>query len=526
MSKTRKLTLSLSLTLIAILLAAVAIGVFQHLPKQAKAAAPSPAPALHMQGAQLVSAAGVPVQLHGVNRSGGEFGCVQSGANMWNGPMDQASISAMLTWHINAVRVPLNEDCWLGINGANPGGSAYISNVQSYVNLAISNGLYVILDLHWTAPGSTLATGQQPMPDSDHSPAFWTGVANTFKNNPNVFFDLFNEPYPDNNQDTAAAWSCWKNGGNCPSVSYPVAGMQTLVNTVRATGATNLLLLGGVEYSNALSQWLANEPTDPDNNLAADWHSYNFNNCNNSTCWNTTIAGLMQHVPVITDELGESDCAHGYIDSLLSFLDSHNASYLAWTWNNWDCSSGPSLISDYTGTPTNYGIGYKNHLAGLSGNPTPTPTATSRPGTPTRGPATPTPTPPATPTPSSGGNGVTATGKVSSNSPWFGEEDVTVGNTANITALTVMITVAQTTGVSYNGMYNTIGGQIAMTHTTTGTNIMYTFTLSSGQTLSPGSSWLFAAQFGGTGSTHSTSGDSWTVTATSNGSTVTINGHF
>ena len=44
-----------------------------------------------------------------------------------DGPTDAASIAAMKAWHINAVRVPLNEDCWLGINGVKPqyGGAPY-----------------------------------------------------------------------------------------------------------------------------------------------------------------------------------------------------------------------------------------------------------------------------------------------------------------------------------------------------------------------------------------------------------------
>ena len=33
------------------------------------------------------------------------------------------------------------------------------------------------------------------MPDLDHSPAFWTSVAATFKSDPGVVFDVFNEPY-------------------------------------------------------------------------------------------------------------------------------------------------------------------------------------------------------------------------------------------------------------------------------------------------------------------------------------------
>ena len=46
-------------------------------------------------------------------------------------------------------------------------------------------------------------------------------------------------------------------------------------------------------------------------------------------------------------------------------LDAHHTGYLAWTWNTWDCSQGPSLISAYDGTATAYGAGYKAHLATL-----------------------------------------------------------------------------------------------------------------------------------------------------------------
>ena len=55
-------------------------------------------------------------------------------------------------------------------------------------------GLYVILDLHWTAPGNQVA-GAAADARHDHSPAFWESVASTFKANPAVVFDVFNEPY-------------------------------------------------------------------------------------------------------------------------------------------------------------------------------------------------------------------------------------------------------------------------------------------------------------------------------------------
>jgi hypothetical protein len=218
------------------------------------------------------------------------------------------------------------------------------------------------------------------MPDQDHAPAFWYGVASYFKGNSSVIFDLYNEPYPDNNQDTTAAWTCWRAGGTCPGVSFQAAGMQELVNTVRNTGATNVIMLGGVQYANALSQWLTYKPSDPRGNLAASWHSYNFNICNPQTCWNNSVARVVQRVPLVAGEIGENDCAHGYIDTLMPWLDAHAASYLGWTWDTWNCAGGPALIANYSGTPTNYGVGLRNHLATLAGSAMPSaaqPPATS-----------------------------------------------------------------------------------------------------------------------------------------------------
>ncbi len=352
-----------------LLLVALTLTTFALAPAQGIVHAAGPAvTGLHVQGNGLVNGNGQTIRLLGVNHSGTEFACIQ-GHGIFDGQTDDNAIAAMAAWHINAVRVPLNEDCWLNINGVNPsyGGSNYQQAIADYVNRLNNHGLAVILDLHWNAPGSQQATGQQPMPDQDHAPGFWSSVASYFKGNSAVIFDLYNEPFPDNNQDTTAGWRCWRDGGTCSGVSFQVAGMQQLVNVVRQTGASNVIMLGGLEYSNALSQWLTYKPNDPNNNLVASWHSYNFNLCNNQSCWDNVIAPLARQVPVITGEMGENDCAHGYIDGLMPWLDSHGISYLGWTWNTWDCSSGPALITDYSGTPTNFGVGLRDHLASLAG---------------------------------------------------------------------------------------------------------------------------------------------------------------
>ena len=329
---------------------------------------PSPTTAivgLHVQGNHLVSGSGQPIAIHGVNRSGTEYSCVQ-GQGIFDGPSDNASVQAIATWKVNAVRVPLNEDCWLGINGvpSSVSGSAYQQAITSYVNLLNANGLLAILDLHWSAPGTQLANGQQPMPDQDHSLTFWNQVATTYKNNGSVVFELFNEPYPGGTQDTSAGWQCWRDGGACPGVSFQAAGMQALVNTVRQAGATNVVLLGGLDYSGDLTQWLTYKPVDPLNNLAAAWHVYNYNACDSSACFDSQAGTVVAQVPIVATEIGENDCSAAFITDVMNWLDSRGQSYLAWTWDTWgQACSQYSLITNYSGTPSpGYGQGYHDHV--------------------------------------------------------------------------------------------------------------------------------------------------------------------
>jgi hypothetical protein len=75
------------------------------------------------------------------------------------------------------------------------GGEKYQQAVIAYVNTVTADGLYAIVELHWSAPGSMPARVLRPMPDADHSPDFWRSVATASADNPNVVFDLFNEPF-------------------------------------------------------------------------------------------------------------------------------------------------------------------------------------------------------------------------------------------------------------------------------------------------------------------------------------------
>jgi hypothetical protein len=126
-----------------------------------------------------------------------------------------------------------------------------------------------------------------------------------------------------------------------------------------------------------------------------------------------------------------------------------------------------------------------------------------------------------------GGNGgVTVTPVINANGPWFNEEALQISNTVSLTALSVTIVIQRTTGISFNGQYNTVGGQITQSSTSTTATITYQFTLGAGQTLSTGNR-LFAAQTSGNGTSHPMAGDTFTVTyTTAAGGTFTQTGHF
>ena len=324
-----------------------------------------------------------PAQLRGVAGTGALFSCVQN-RGIFDGPTDDAYISAMLSWGITVVRVPMNEDCIQSINGVNQSyaGAAYRAAFREYIFRLLRRGLYVILELHWTHAGSTLATEQQPMLDWDHAPAFWHIVGRMFGHRGDVIFDLHNEPYPGNNtRDSLEAWQCWKYGlSYCDvgDVPYAAIGFDDMVQLHREATFPFLpvLMLGGINYANSLIRWAEYVPRnttttqtyqgtsgdddggggrhrhirygreevvaagrdgvrdgsvvtplsatyDPYANIAASWHSYWLNNCNTETCWNTTIRDgvLRKGHAVITGELGELDCQGEYITPLIRWLN-------------------------------------------------------------------------------------------------------------------------------------------------------------------------------------------------------------
>jgi endoglucanase len=342
---------------------------------------------LHVKGNHLVNSKGQTVRLLGFNNSGAEYACIEStsAGEGWgifdvdtatDTSMPASYVAAMAKWSgANAVRISLNEQCWLGIAGVRSkyGGATYQHAIEAYVRELNSHGFAVILDLHNSAPGTERSVNQEPMPDA-HSISFWHQVAKAFKANTSVVFDVFNEPFPDNQSVSKAAWKCWRDGG-CRQTSqnggqtYRAVGMNQLIKAVRSVGARNVVMAAGLNYASSLDEWLRYEPKDPDHELAASLHVYSFAGCSTVACYNGAPAKVARQVPLVIGEFGadlnpdgSASCAPSdsgktrFDSSLLGWANSHHASWLAWTWNPWPgyCMD---LVKTFAGHPTSpYGV--------------------------------------------------------------------------------------------------------------------------------------------------------------------------
>jgi endoglucanase len=383
-------------TLLAVSVATVLalIGLFAALPSGDKSSTEprrgaAPPSGLTVRGNQLVDEGGKSVRLRGFNTSGTEYACIE-GWGIFDLPgaeptrVPDAVVRRMAQWRgANTVRVPLNEQCWLGLGvGRAHGGSTYQRAIAGYVRLLHSYGFAVVLDLHRSAPANGRSLQQEPMPDRDHSIDFWREVATAYKNDTSVIFDLFNEPWPYGDVDSPRAWQCWRDGG-CRLTSantgdsFTAAGMNELIAAVRATGARNVLAVGGIFWAEVLNGWLQYRPSDPLDNLMASFHGYAFNeHCVDERCYDSVLAPLAAEVPLFAGEIGpdvavnpdEARCPptavgdSGFSRRLLDWLDRHDAGYTAWTWNaSDDCLS---LVQDARGTPTpRWGREFKSRLA-------------------------------------------------------------------------------------------------------------------------------------------------------------------
>src|SRR2546425_4121181 len=269
-----------------------------------------------VQGNAILGADGKRYLFHGIGRDGLEYTCNSDGffdaqhlALMGPG----TNTSSATYWYANTVRLPVSESYWLkGQPAQHCTGQQYQGLIKATINTLTSMKLNVIIDLQWTDAGGQAAGGGAgwQMPDND-SATFWKQVAPIYKSYSNVLFELFNEPHP-------GPWSCWAapctitndtswvTDCSCTQTfTYQSVGMQALVNAVRNTGATNIVLVAGMDWGYDLSLVAAYPITGT--NIVYDTHPYPYP-LKQPADWAKYFGNVSNTYPVISAENGEYDC--------------------------------------------------------------------------------------------------------------------------------------------------------------------------------------------------------------------------
>lgn len=199
----------------------------------------------------------------------------------------------------NAVRDFIDACGYLALPCAAGGNTGTAAAVQKAVAQQTAAGLYIILVEAWDAPAGQMSTGQPGFPSTANSPALWKALADKYGNQPNIIFEVFNEPFGEN---VFADWGgkdipVMVNGGDytpfcqqlnqqgnkmsCNAgVTYPVQGTAQTLALIRAEGAKNIVLLPTTGWNGEIEHWLAANQilcnADPAHNCAAAQHAYGY----------------------------------------------------------------------------------------------------------------------------------------------------------------------------------------------------------------------------------------------------------
>jgi hypothetical protein len=302
--------------------------------QRARGGSPTVAGPLHTSGNRIVDANGRPIQLRGVVRMG-----LQGAAPV--SPPTAHDIGQAKSWGANVIRLALGEQLWPGLpQDSCHQDPSYPSKVDNAVQLITGMGMYVVLEMHWNTIQQCGSAKPYPMADCNvgacNADAFWTAIANRYQQNPRVGFELYNEPHD-------ISESVWRYGGaiTYKGVHYTTAGMQPMYNAIRATGATNLVFVTGLNWGNKFP------PGGPlsGSNIVYSAHSYTCPNSPPPRCTSLTPydgstylhtwVGPGERYPVVVEEFGWPDPSSSwYAQSLISYAEAHHWGWIEFTWGD------------------------------------------------------------------------------------------------------------------------------------------------------------------------------------------------
>jgi hypothetical protein len=252
-------------------------------------------------------------------------GLAHSDYQNWTSADDAQIQATAQDWCANTVRLQVSQDTLVGSDGSTYN-KTFLAAIEAEVSLAESYGLVVVIN------AQTQDAGNEPGP-THATHVFWNDIIGVYGKDPQVVFDLFNEPHV-NAGSTAADWKAWQVGGTFNGTYY--LGMQTLLNYVRADGATNLVWVEGPFTASTLAQ-VKSYPITGGPLMYAIHHPAG---AHNSSVWWADFGYLVKDgiAPVVDGEWTnyastKSECwsdAPTTVPAFLKYLGNHGIGMTAW----------------------------------------------------------------------------------------------------------------------------------------------------------------------------------------------------
>ena len=265
---------------------------------------------LKTNGRKVVDQNNNPVILRGVNLISTNWG---GNYLTWNA---KAIERAKIDWQINVVRTRVYQHEYEE-NSA----EFFLKLEEQILNPARANGLYVILH-PWFTNNSSLP--------NQNGIKMWLSIANRYKNDPHIIYDLLAEPRDISFSDLSSTYNA-------------------LIPQIRAISPNSHIMVTGLDWGRDINAWL-DQPLNFNNIV------YRSNPYNKTAEFPGFFGRIAEVYPVFLGEFGTMDklsMSLTDVKNILSYADKLELGWTAWHYTSTGC---PCLLSDeFTFTPSPYG---------------------------------------------------------------------------------------------------------------------------------------------------------------------------
>ncbi len=278
---------------------------------------------LTVVGTKLTNKNGYPIQLRGMSSHGIQW---------YNQCLTDASLDAVANdWGADVFRISM----YIQEGGYETNPTYYTNLVKTLVNKVTSRGMYALIDFHMLTPGD-------PNYNTSRAITFFTEMANTFKNNNNILYEICNEP------NGNVSWATIKNYAN--QVIPVIRAIDNDAPIIVGTRAWSSLGLS--EGSSA--QEIVNSPLTFANIL----YTFHFYAKDHRDSYLNHLDWASDRLPIFVTEFGTQEASgDGANDMTMSqrYMDLMRTKKISWAnWNYSDDARSGAVWTTGTCSGTNW----------------------------------------------------------------------------------------------------------------------------------------------------------------------------